>query len=348
VLDPQHHSCKRTRVLYQWNIANKISPGWVHSGVLSRMSRTNWLSVSKTGVIAAWFWFFAAVLIVLAASWPLTARVFAPGDFEADEIECRAKYKNEHSKAKGAAASDNPEAKAKEEADTKKDAREYCIQRRSASAGEYQGDIAKWAAGATFLAMVAAGLAAAGALGTVRTMQDTARTELRAFVTETGIHFKAHANLVPGGNKVVHTWDVRPRWENSGTTPARRVSNHVSCGIFQNAPPSTFTYPDVWPAPQEPFVTFLIGPRAAVHGEEVTIPVSWLQQTQAGTARVYIWGWIEYDDALSGTRRHRTEFCMWIDPQDDPTVASITTLTGRYWGPHNGADDDCLKQPQTT
>jgi hypothetical protein len=293
-----------------------------------------------------------AGILALVISTDFFANVLVVENFDADEAACRGKQEQAYAKRKAAA----PTPKTDDKADRDDGAREYCIQRRSALASERQAHFAKvtlYLGIATLLAAIgaaiAAGIAAKATRDTVATMQDTARTELRAFVTPTNFHFIYHTVSMPGDEgRVVHTWELRPVWENSGTTPARRVINHVSYDVFAAPPAANFAYPDRWIGAQQPFVSFLIGPRASVQGEEVRIPVNLLEGTRRGGARVYVWGWVEYSDALRDTPRHRTEFCVWLDPQGDPRVPSPGHVIARFVGPHNGADDDCMKRPTTT
>lgn len=142
------------------------------------MSFGNWLSNAPTGVVSTRFWVAATVLIGLLASCEATIRVFGFNDYEAEEVQCRRDYQRDEAKLI-AARRNQPESGAKGNGDPEKDAREYCIQRRSAVASERQGDIARWAAGVSFLALAAAGAAAWAAFGTVRTMRETSKRAAR-------------------------------------------------------------------------------------------------------------------------------------------------------------------------
>ena len=137
-------------------------------------------------------------------------------DFEADEIQCRSHYQQEYAKRQAAAKTDDVRAKQKEEADPHKEAREYCVQRRAAVASEYQGNIARWAAGVGFVALVAAAAAAFAAIRTVRIMQSTAQRQLRAYVFVRNVHVSGF----PDGDKIEVTFQV----QNFGATPAYKVT----------------------------------------------------------------------------------------------------------------------------
>src|SRR5205823_12515721 len=38
---------------------------------------------------------------------------------------------------------------------------------------------------------------------------------------------------------------IHPKWENSGTTPTRRMRNHVNWKAFSEDPPDGYTFPDL-------------------------------------------------------------------------------------------------------
>ena len=178
------------------------------------MSRSNRRSnaPSGDGVIAAWFWFGVTCLFALWVSWEPTAQMLSVRDYQADEIECRRQHQQESAKRHPAAATDDEEAKKKAAADREKEAREYCVERRSAIAGERQADIARWAAGVSFLALVAAAFAVVFARRTLNTMNDTAKRQLRAYV-------------VLNDTRLIDLFGANPGFEvnfkNTGQTPAR-------------------------------------------------------------------------------------------------------------------------------
>lgn len=60
---------------------------------------------------------------------------------------------------------------------------------------------------------------------------------------------------------------------------------------------------------------------------------------------VYYWGWADYNDVLTGTDRHRTEFCFEIDVRTDPMKGPSAIIGFRPTTKHNGADEDCLYKP---
>jgi hypothetical protein len=131
------------------------------------MALDNRRSSTPPGVIAAWFWFAAASLFAVAMAWEPTARILAAHDFEVDEKECRRQHEQEFAKPKTAVGEIQLKRSAKDDAEAKKAARDYCVQRRAAIAGERQGEIAKWAAIVGIVTLLAAGAAAIAALRTL-------------------------------------------------------------------------------------------------------------------------------------------------------------------------------------
>ena len=91
------------------------------------------------------------------------------------------------------------------------------------------------------------------------------------------------------------------------------MHSRVNWKFFPGEPPPDYDYPDfdargnvdISPETHPAFV----GPKATSYTAPLDIPMDIIK---AGTNRIFIWGWMEYDDTLKGTLgtpRHRTEFC---------------------------------------
>jgi hypothetical protein len=137
------------------------------------MSLSNRSSSTPPGVIAAWFWFATALLFAFSMAWQPAAHILAAHDFEADEKECRQQREQEFAKPKIAVGEIQLKRSVKDDADAKKSARDYCVQRRVAMAAERQGEIAKWAAIVGLVTLLAAGAAAIAAFRTVTLLLPT-------------------------------------------------------------------------------------------------------------------------------------------------------------------------------
>jgi len=122
----------------------------------------------------------------------------------------------------------------------------------------------------------------------------------RAFVFVRGFN-----GIALTDNQIVCLWKIWPIWENSGTTPSRHLFNHVSWRKFVGEMPADFNFPDVQqPRTIQEQTRLFLGPKATINGETVAIPTADLLESAAGTARVYVWGWAEYDDVFSDTNAH--------------------------------------------
>jgi hypothetical protein len=228
--------------------------------------------------------------------------MLAPRDFEADEKQCRRQSEQAQAQLDATSgSSDQPKPDPKERADREKNAREYCVQRRSALASEYQGDVAKWAAGVGFLALAAAVVAAFAALRTVRTMQEIAKRELRAYVV-------AMPDLIDFGRSTISAVVIDIR--NGGNTPAKNVQLSFATDVLP------------YPLPDR-FVTSLsdsqkdggisLGPQ---FGRPIPFPVGGgptdeeAAHLQAKTHRFYVFLVVRYKDVFD--ERHTTKICASV------------------------------------
>lgn len=114
------------------------------------------------------------------------------------------------------------------------------------------------------------------------------------------------------GKKVTSLTMVIP-WENTGVTPAMDGKSVVNWKTFPspNGLPNNFTYPDmVEVEPRQ----FEIPPRSSGNGT-MDVPIGWIKATKDKGLRMFIYGWITYDDIFRGvegsrkTPRHLSEFC---------------------------------------
>jgi hypothetical protein len=141
---------------------------------------------------------------------------------------------------------------------------------------------------------------------------------------------------------------------NSGRTPALRLRGNFNLVVFPSEPMPDFAYPDR-AAPEDAFGT--TGPQVPVlfHLEIVTED---LVDVREGRKIALIYGWVEYDDVFSSTRRRRTEACLRIEvvgdihrirPADEPIGATPSVLAfANYRGRYNAIDEYCLYEPGQT
>lgn len=107
---------------------------------------------------------------------------------------------------------------------------------------------------------------------------------------------------------------IMPKWENSGNTPAVNLRNYVNWVVFRDEPPADYGWPDLdkdgnpISGPGDGITTF-IGPKATQYADRLNIPLQQMEKVQNRDLRLFVWGWVEYDDILDTAPRHRTEFC---------------------------------------
>lgn len=190
------------------------------------MSFSNWLSDAPSGVIAAWWGWIVALVLAVVFSTNFIADRLARHDFEADEIQCRTDQEAEYARRKSPIGGNQPTPEPNSDKDPKKIARDYCVQRRAAIAGETQAEIARLAAWVSYLAFGAGAIAVCAAVWagnsarkTVNTMQETAALENRAWLAIEDVKI-ADAVLVDDEGISVGI-DVKVK--NIGRTPAKNV-----------------------------------------------------------------------------------------------------------------------------
>jgi hypothetical protein len=145
------------------------------------------------------------------------------------------------------------------------------------------------------------------------------------------------------GKKATHTitgWNFITRWENGGNTPAKNRVTHVQWGIFEQPLGFDFEFPDLGDVVSDGSI---IGPKALMHSH-TEIPVEIFDEVRSSGAHVYMWGWTDYNDVFSRTKRHRTEFCLNIMVHGD-VRAEACQFSIAQQGRHNGFDEQCLREP---
>jgi hypothetical protein len=158
------------------------------------------------------------------------------------------------------------------------------------------------------------------------------------------------------GKKVTSLTIVLP-WENTGVTPAMNGKSIVNWKTFPSPSglPENFTYPDeVNVEPRQ----FEIPPRGYGNGT-MDVPIQWIEATKNGSLRMFIHGWIIYDDIFKGTEGtrktpiHLSEFCDEItnikstpDDVTDPTANITWELS--LCREHNCSDERCRDYQEKT
>jgi hypothetical protein len=163
----------------------------------------------------------------------------------------------------------------------------------------------------------------------------------RAFLFTEGAQFLRNANAQGVVDSIVFRFVLK----NSGMTPTRHMTSHVSHGYYPNGLPRKFSFPDERADTSTPLD---VGPHGETGIENGPFSASKIEDVLSGRTRLYFWGWARYHDIFEGTPEHITEFCLELvgvdgDPfspsQSQPGVASF-----RACAVHNCYDDECQRQ----
>lgn len=160
----------------------------------------------------------------------------------------------------------------------------------------------------------------------------TAERQLRAYVFVGEITATEVESPDPG---LVNNWRIAVAWSNGGSTPTKNAICSINWQPMNQPMPADFDFPDRVGASRR---LLMIGPRAEAHSAHVDIPIPLLDHVAAGNQFVYVWGWIDYNDILEGTPRHRTEFCYQL-------LKHGNLVSFQPHGRFNGADRECLRSP---
>jgi len=184
-------------------------------------------------------------------------------------------------------------------------------------------------------------------------MQRSIRVAERALVSveRAFVFVKGYAQIPQTGHDVrVREWAVMPILHNSGSTPTRHMLTHVSIETRDDELPDDFDFPDKGPPdaveePKNPLA--FVGPKADLWMPALAINVVDLDKINPGRKKIYIYGWIDYDDVFPHAERHRTEFCLEIiGVSPDYMTPAGAPIAMRHYKKHNGADDECFRRPR--
>lgn len=130
---------------------------------------------------------------------------------------------------------------------------------------------------------------------------------------------------------------LQPVWKNSGQTPTRNACASFGYLVARDLPDS-FDYPDRRPG-EYGRISLGAGDEITTNGPFISL-AEW-ESLRSGNARIFLWGWVEYNDVFDVTPRRRSEFC---------TALVVTPANDEVWsrpGAHNGADAECLMPLKT-
>lgn len=138
---------------------------------------------------------------------------------------------------------------------------------------------------------------------------------------------------------------IMPKWENSGSTAANPAKSYGNWKTFIGPPPANYDWPDLDqtanPLPRRTGGdAFHMGPRSTKYSQSCEVPIAFIEEVRARRQRLFVWGWIEYEDAFADTPSHRTEFCNEVivtGMGKDDSGATTAALTFPTYGPYNTA-----------
>jgi hypothetical protein len=125
---------------------------------------------------------------------------------------------------------------------------------------------------------------------------------------------------------------IHATFENSGSSPTRNTRSRAMWKLFPTEPPSDYAYPDLDANGQVDLTKenkpAFVGPKGTTLSAKIEIPLSSIELVVRKAGRIFIWGWIEYDDLIPSSPRHRTEFCNEVEIQGlGPDVKDPATVT---------------------
>ena len=191
-------------------------------------------------------------------------------------------------------------------------------------------------------------LSVLGIAGLLATIYYTASAALAARdsakVAESALHsverafvFNGQTNVetIIGAGGRTAEWVFTPQWTNSGATPTRFATNHVSYGFFPiGTGPESVNFEDRWGAGMRRDTSrIFLAPKGAVWAQFIRIPIAEFRPNQVG----FIWGWVEYGDIFD--RWHRTEFCLELEPRSAIDTPDWRIMNLRLYRLYNGSDE---------
>jgi len=182
---------------------------------------------------------------------------------------------------------------------------------------------------------------------TLEHSERTAIRELRAYVSVDEILMEQFRGpdmvattvhqIIPGP---VRAHRISALLKNGGQTPTRKAIVNANHELRDAELPSDFDFPD-----GKLTESAAIGPGGIFGTPSFFISNSDAEEIVSKKKRLYVWGWIDYDDVFENTPRHRTEFCFDISPDEVPDKGNIYLRFPTH-GRFNGIDGDCVRQPR--
>ena len=144
----------------------------------------------------------------------------------------------------------------------------------------------------------------------VRSAEETAKRQLRAFIFGKGFNYAPHI-----WDKTIREYVFWVTWENVGLTPGIDVCNWIEVKSH--------------PANEEQQIVFtpsnerrpaVMGPRATAQTGFITVPLETMMQRWRNETRIFVWSRVEYRDIFDASTIHHHEQCASIELIHDPSA----------------------------
>jgi hypothetical protein len=213
------------------------------------------------------------------------------------------------------------------------------IAARQALVGFLQLILTVGAAGAAGAAAYYAMKAAHAADRALTHAQLATKAELRAYVGMAKFDMKPEFSK---RTRRPERYMIRIEWQNTGGTPARRLTSSTNAEGFLGGLRSDFDYPSATPLTEAKNLA-----PSQFHWATIHVTPQQLMSVAAGACLLLVWGWVEYNDVFEGTPRHRTETCYRVVVTGNPVTGAGVEMRLEPWSHFNGADEDSYHSPQT-
>lgn len=166
--------------------------------------------------------------------------------------------------------------------------------------------------------------------------RDTAKRQLRAYMSFQEFRFEPYQR---NGEQI---WELQAIWINAGSTPALGVRMNVNWRESDMGPPpddflyeesKAYSSPDAMP----------VGPGCHSLSRAPNISDQVVRSVRRQERTLLVWGSANYHDIFHRTKVRRTEFCFQLKIEAADGKMGVAFLP---FGPHNGMDDSCYKQPE--
>lgn len=138
-------------------------------------------------------------------------------------------------------------------------------------------------------------------------------------------------------------WYFSSLIENAGATNAVNIITRLNLVEQPNELPNDFNYPDYWDQESNEYNRITLGPKHANNLGGIEVEIEKIVAAKNADFKIYMYGWIEYNDAFRRHKTHRTEFCIRLRVEGDPVRTNCAFNFERF-GDFNGADEHCYRK----